>query len=127
MFYKFLIFLIFFQSFSQEKTIYDNSYKFHELSNIGSPKVSFFPEFNLNDFLKVKYNILGSRIIEINDNNIVYDYDSLSKSNVISQIKYLSNYNDGGIVMCDLNRYISKIGMRIIDINVHFWAFTFRL
>jgi len=108
MFCRFLIFLIYFQSFSQENTIYDNSYKFHELSNIGSPKVSFFPDFNLNDFLKVKYNILGSRIIEINKNNIVYDLDSLFNSNVSSKIKYISNYNDGGLVKCDLNRYISK-------------------
>ena len=94
MFYRFLFFLIFFKSFSQEIPIYDNSYKFHELSNIGSPKVSFFPDFNLNDFLKVEYNILGSRIIEINKTNIVHDLESLFRSNVSSQIKYVSTYND---------------------------------
>tara|TARA_B100001029_G_C15056811_1_gene455030 strand:- start:1282 stop:2973 length:1692 start_codon:yes stop_codon:yes gene_type:complete len=106
--YRILFFLIFSQSFSQLKidSIYD--YKLIELNNIGTVFNSHFPNFDF-DIIDVNYNIIGSRLVENYDYNLLYNnINIIPISNITSNLSYISSYNEGGLIMCNLQRPMSK-------------------
>ena len=107
MLYRFIFFLFVFQSFSQEIT-FSHNYKIQELSNIGSPTILYFPNFSFNNKLKINYNVKGSRLVENHEDNLLYDLNILPNFNLSSQIKYISAYNEGGLIMCNLSRPVSR-------------------
>ena len=108
MLYRILFFIICFQSFSKEKIDSIYNYKIIELNNIGSPVSSFFPNFDF-DVLNINYGIINSRLIENYDHLFRYnDLTIIPDSNIQSNLKYISSYNEGGLIMGSLHRPISN-------------------
>ena len=108
MLYRILFFLIFSQSFSQLKIDSIYNYKLIELNNIGSTFNSHFPNFDF-DIIDVDYNIIGSRLVDNYHDNLLYNnLNIIPTSKIISNLSYISSYNEGGLIICNLHRPISK-------------------
>ena len=101
-----LIFIfIFINSFAQKSN--DNNY-FNglEIGNLGSPFLSFFPNFSQKN-LELSPDFMGNTLLEkkifSSLNHIFFSSDTVIKNG----LKYIGVYSDGGFISSQLNRPIS--------------------
>ena len=101
-----LIFIfIFINSFAQKSN--DNNY-FNglEIGNLGSPFLSYFPNFSQKN-LELSPDFMGNTLLEkkifSSLNHIFFSSDTVIKNG----LKYIGVYSDGGFISTQLNRPIS--------------------
>ena len=104
-----LIFFFLFSSisFSQENMFQNSYFNGFELSNIGSPFLSYIPNFSSNN-LEIEPDFINNYLVEKNNKNKLFDnMFFFSNFDVKNSLTYISTYSEGGFVCSKLTRPVS--------------------
>lgn len=102
-----LIFLFCFISFSQENLIHSSCFQGFELGNIGSPFLSYFPNFQSKN-LEIRSDFMDNRLIYKSKKYRLFKDIFFSNYDIKNNLTYTSVYNEGGFISSQLTRPVSN-------------------
>ena len=108
MFKLFFLFLISFISFSQENMFLNSYFNGFELSNIGSPFLSYTPNFSSKN-LEIEPDFINNYLVEESKDNRLFDnMFFFSNIDIENSLTYISTYNKGGFISSKFTRSVSN-------------------